>query len=78
MRVFYISLATAERKHTSRHGYKSALDGLIIRNIIVKNGGGECIRLRCEYMLKNNNCVFKTIFRSFANVCVYLLPLSHK
>lgn len=43
----------AFREPTTRTGgpdgdYLSALDGLIIRNMTVKNAGGECIRLRCE------------------------------
>ena len=29
-------------------GYKSALDGLIVRRMIIQNAGGECIRLRGE------------------------------
>ncbi|CAN0109680.1 unnamed protein product, partial [Scytosiphon promiscuus] len=39
--------ATAGREPTTRAGgYKSALDGLIMRNMRLVNAGGECIRLR--------------------------------
>lgn len=31
-------------------GYKSALDGLIIRNMHLLNAGSECVRLRGEYV----------------------------
>lgn len=30
-------------------GYKSALDGLIVRGMNIQNAGGECVRLRGEY-----------------------------
>lgn len=30
-------------------GYLSAVDGLVVRNMIIRNAGGECMRLRCEY-----------------------------
>ncbi|CAM9644683.1 unnamed protein product, partial [Hapterophycus canaliculatus] len=37
----------AEREPTTRAGgYKSALDGLVIRNMRLVNAGGECVRLR--------------------------------
>ncbi|CAM9209620.1 unnamed protein product, partial [Laminaria digitata] len=39
--------ATAARAPTVRSGgYKSALDGLVVKGMRVQNGGGECIRLR--------------------------------
>jgi len=41
---------TAQREPTTRAGgYKSALDGLIIRNMHILNAGGECIRLRGKH-----------------------------
>lgn len=27
-------------------GYKSALDGLVVKGMMIQNAGGECIRLR--------------------------------
>lgn len=40
---------SASRDPTTRDGdYLSAIDGLIVRGMSIKNGGGECIRLRGE------------------------------
>ncbi|CAM9758388.1 unnamed protein product, partial [Ascophyllum nodosum] len=39
--------AYANREATTRDGgYRSALDGLVVTNMVIKNAGGECIRLR--------------------------------
>lgn len=46
--IFY--RISANRETTTRaEGYRSALDGLIIRDMILLNAGAECVRLRCEY-----------------------------
>lgn len=40
----------ADRAATEREGsYLLSLDGLILRNILMQNAGGECFRLRCEW-----------------------------
>lgn len=44
--------SVGQEKPTERDGpdgkYMSSIDGLIVRKMIIKNAGGECIRLRCE------------------------------
>lgn len=64
--VSCVRYCAAERVKTTRPGgYLSALDGLVVRNMIVQNGGAECIRLRCEYPCTVIQCVFI----AWRNVC---------
>ena len=45
--VGFLLCNPAGREPSERSGgYKSALDGLIVRGMLIQNAGGECIRLR--------------------------------
>lgn len=62
-------IITAEDEYTTRSGgYKSAIDGLEITNMVLKNAGDECVRLRCEYP----SCGFEM------NVLRFCLPAPRK
>lgn len=51
--IEHLFRAGLEERTMRAGGYLSAVDGLVVRNMVIQNAEDECVRLRCEYVTAN-------------------------